>query len=269
MENKVIILDVDGTLLPSNNELDNETISYLKELEKNNTIVLCSARGYHDLSIVHNKIELNGPIISSNGASLDFFDGTPNVTMSIDTKIVKELFLNHQDIIVSAFYSYKNDLFIYNKLEQLSFLYKITENSIIHEGPFNEIDIINPNSVYLILDNNRKNEIYGEIGHKYNDIIQIDEYGHDAKISISILTLKNTNKAYAVLELLMILGKNEADTIIIGDNDADIGMLKLDGITAAMKNATIEAKEAAKYVTEFDNNNQGVMKFLIKLDNMK
>ena len=112
MENKVIILDVDGTLLPSNNELDIETISYLKELEKKNLIVLCSARGYHDLSILHDKIGLTSPIISSNGASLDFFDGTPNVTMAIDQKIIKELFLKYKEIIISAFYSYKNDLFI-------------------------------------------------------------------------------------------------------------------------------------------------------------
>ncbi len=266
MKNKVIILDVDGTLLPSNNELDLQTTSYLQELQNDNLIVLCSARGYHDLSILHDKMGLTGPIISSNGASLDFFDGKPNVTMSIDVKIVKSLFSNHKEIINSAFYSYKNDLFIYNKLDQLSFLYKITESSVIHEGPFDEIEITNPNSIYLILNNNRKEEIYDEVNQKYSDIIQITEYGHDAKISISILTLKNTNKAYAILELLMLLNKKEDETIIIGDNDADIGMLSLNGITAAMKNATMEAKAVAKYVTEFDNNNQGVMKFLKSLD---
>ncbi len=265
MENKVIILDVDGTLLPSNNELDIETISYLKELEKKNLIVLCSARGYHDLSILHDKIGLTSPIISSNGASLDFFDGTPNVTMAIDQKIIKELFLKYKEIIISAFYSYKNDLFIYNKLEQLSFLYKITDNSIIHNGSFDELDLINPNSIYLILNNSLKQEIYEEVKNKYSEIIQINEYGHDAKVSISILTLKNTNKAYAVLELLLLLNKKESDTIIIGDNDADVGMLKLDGITVAMKNGTAEAKAAAKYITEYDNNNQGVMKFLKSL----
>ena len=67
MEGYVIVIDVDGTLLPSSNEIDNDLINELKHFEEKNTIVLASGRGYHDLSLIHQKLNLKGPIISSNG----------------------------------------------------------------------------------------------------------------------------------------------------------------------------------------------------------
>ena len=49
-------------------------------------------------------------------------------------------------------------------------------------------------------------------------------------------------------------------------NYADINMLKLNGITVAMANGIAEAKEAAKYVSEYDNNHNGVTLFLHKIE---
>lgn len=43
-------------------------------------------------------------------------------------------------------------------------------------------------------------------------------------------------------------------------------MLKLNGITVAMANGIAEAKEAAKYVSEYDNNHNGVTLFLHKIE---
>ena len=42
MEGYVIVIDVDGTLLPSSNEIDNDLINELKHFEEKNTIVLAS-----------------------------------------------------------------------------------------------------------------------------------------------------------------------------------------------------------------------------------
>ena len=109
MEGYVIVIDVDGTLLPSSNEIDNDLINELKHFEEKNTIVLASGRGYHDLSLIHQKLNLKGPIISSNGASLDFFDGKTSVTMAIRNEIIKDIFSKNRDIIESAYFSYKQN----------------------------------------------------------------------------------------------------------------------------------------------------------------
>lgn len=265
MEGYIIVLDVDGTLLPSSNEIDNSLITSLHHFEEKNTIVLASGRGYHDLAIIHDKLKLTGPIISSNGASLNFFDGTPNVTMSIRNDIVKDIFTQNRNVIESAFFSYMQKLFIFNKLDKLNFLYKIKPESQIIEGPFDEIDLDHPNSIYFILKNELKENFFSYC-NKYNDEVEVNEFGHDQHISIVTLNLKHTDKAYAILELLLILKKSENKTIIFGDNYADINMLKLNGLTIAMSNAIPEAKAQAKYITDDDNNHNGVINFLYKLE---
>ena len=113
--------------------------------------------------------------------------------------------------------------------------------------------------------NDLKNKFF-ESCKKYEDEIEVNEFGHDRYVSIVTINLKHTDKAYAILELLMILNKKESDTIIFGDNYADINMLKLNGITVAMANGIAEAKEAAKYVSEYDNNHNGVTLFLHKIE---
>ena len=244
MEGYVIVIDVDGTLLPSSNEIDNDLINELKHFEEKNTIVLASGRGYHDLSLIHQKLNLKGPIISSNGASLDFFDGKTSVTMAISCLL------------------YTSDA-----SRGLGDVYKrqIKTESEIIEGPFDEVNLDHPNSVYFILKNDLKNKFF-ESCKKYEDEIEVNEFGHDRYVSIVTINLKHTDKAYAILELLMILNKKESDTIIFGDNYADINMLKLNGITVAMANGIAEAKEAAKYVSEYDNNHNGVTLFLHKIE---
>lgn len=264
MKNRVFVIDIDGTLLPSNNILDEETRIFLYELEKENIVVLASSRGYHDILPLHTSIGLKSPIISNNGGGLHFFDEHQSVYMSISIDKIKDIFKNQKDNIISAFYSFKNKLFIYNRLEILSFLYKINENSEIFEGDFDSIDLINPNNLYFILNNDKKEEFFNYC-KQYEDEIKVFEFGHDKNVSITILSLKNTNKAYAILELLMILNKDEKDLVVFGDGEVDIPMLSLDGTTVAMINAPSDVKSHAKFITDYDNNNQGVMRFIKKI----
>ena len=84
------------------------------------------------------------------------------------------------------------------------FLYKIKTESEIIEGPFDEVNLDHPNSVYFILKNDLKNKFF-ESCKKYEDEIEVNEFGHDRYVSIVTINLKHTDKAYAILELLMIL----------------------------------------------------------------
>lgn len=266
MERRLIVLDVDGTLMPATNQLDIETKNYLNKLEETgNIICLASQRGYHDLSIIHNDLGLKGPVISNNGGSLDFFDGTPSICMAIDNSIIKRLFKETKNVIESAFYSYQNKLFIFNKLDKLSFLYKIKPENQVIEGPFDEVDLDHPNSIYFILKNDLKKQFFDEIDSKYSEEIFYNEYGHDQHVAIVTVALKHTDKSYAILELLMTLGLSEENSIIFGDGEQDVEMLKLQATTFAMLNGCNEAKQAAKKISEFDNNHQGIMIELKKI----
>ena len=54
------------------------------------------------------------------------------------------------------------------------------------------------------------------------------------------------------------LGLPHENTVAVGDQENDIPMIQNAAIGVAMKNSDKKAKEAADYITEHDNNHDGV-----------
>lgn len=67
-----------------------------------------------------------------------------------------------------------------------------------------------------------------------------------------------TSKGSALAELCARLGLDPACAVAVGDEGNDISMLRAAGVGAAMANAIPRVKAAADYVTERDNNHDGV-----------
>ena len=66
-------------------------------------------------------------------------------------------------------------------------------------------------------------------------------------------------------ELLKYYNKTNEDLIFFGDGENDKELLEFAGIGVAMKNAADDVKEVADQVTEFDNDNDGAIKHLLKM----
>lgn len=47
-----------------------------------------------------------------------------------------------------------------------------------------------------------------------------------------------------------------------GDNGNDVDLLASCGYGVAMKNGSAQAKKAAKYISDYSNNEQGVFRFI-------
>lgn len=74
-------------------------------------------------------------------------------------------------------------------------------------------------------------------------------------------TKKNATKENAILHMCKACGITTDDIVAFGDDYADIGMLKLCGTGIAMGNAIDEVKAVADCVTG-DNDNDGIAKYL-------
>ena len=68
---------------------------------------------------------------------------------------------------------------------------------------------------------------------------------------------KGINKGDGVKRLAEVLGVPMENTIAIGDERNDTSMIIAAGVGVAMKNAILEVKECADYVTTLDNNEGG------------
>lgn len=72
------------------------------------------------------------------------------------------------------------------------------------------------------------------------------------------------NKGAAVTELCARLGIDAADAAAVGDEGNDVSMIRTAGLGVAMANGVPAAKEAADYVTERDNNHDGIEEIIHK-----
>lgn len=69
---------------------------------------------------------------------------------------------------------------------------------------------------------------------------------------------RGMNKGEAVKWLCAMLMVDIADAVAVGDMDNDLTMIRAAGIGVAMANGTEQVKAAANYVTQRDNNHDGV-----------
>ena len=66
------------------------------------------------------------------------------------------------------------------------------------------------------------------------------------------------------MELYKLLNIEKNNIISFGDSMNDVPMFEKSGYKIAMKNAKQELKNIADYITEFSNNENGVIEFLKK-----
>lgn len=78
------------------------------------------------------------------------------------------------------------------------------------------------------------------------------------------MTPAGVNKGSAVTALCARLGMDIRDSVAAGDENNDVSMLRAAGVGAAMSNAVPAAKAAADYVTERDNNHDGIEEVIRK-----
>lgn len=75
---------------------------------------------------------------------------------------------------------------------------------------------------------------------------------------------KNVDKAYSLKHLLRILGISRQEIVCCGDSFNDISMIQFAGLGIAMANAQDQLKCVANYVTEYDNDHNGVAEVIEK-----
>ena len=75
---------------------------------------------------------------------------------------------------------------------------------------------------------------------------------------------KNIDKATSLDRMLETVGLKREDAICCGDGYNDISMISYAGVGVAMKNARDEVKQAADYITERTNDEDGLLDVIDK-----
>jgi hypothetical protein len=257
---RLVVTDMDGTLLNKNHDVSERFYKQFEALEKKNIhFVAASGRQYQSilnkLSPIHDKIS----IIGENGGIMQHNNET-NILLSLSKDNVAECIKTLREIdrcyIVLCG---RKAAYIESKDRKFFKLFKnyYSEIKIVQDL----LKVIDDNFLKIAVFHFKSTEkfIY-PYAKDFEDKYQVIVSGQNW-LDISH---KQANKAYALKILQEKMGITPEETIVFGDYNNDLEMLKLAEMSFAMENAHPEVKKIAKYTTK-SNNNEGVEDILEKL----
>lgn len=261
----LIVMDMDGTLLQTNQTIAPKTKALLQELSSyGNVISIASGRPGRSISKYSKALGLSGPFIGYNGALIE---NPYDPSFKPFRKWLK------RDVIIDFLNHFGEDIFANLMLEDDTEQYYLRENDaytyFFHpEGMNHHIGSVLTNlkndvmtCVLELKDTTRKQEIKDYVASHYDNLSI--RYWLDAP-RFGEFHFNDTNKATSVNWLASYYGIDRAHVICFGDAMNDYQMVQSAGVSFAMKNGADELKKVATYVTEFDNNHEGIYHALVK-----
>lgn len=256
---KLLVLDLDKTLLKDDNTISKEDKNAIKKCIKNGiNVSIISGRNeesmrdiIYDLGLQDNiHIGINGAIV------IDYKNGIKDL-FTIDNDIYKYLVEKfNQD--GRSFMPLNKDGYFYKSKDHLYYDVRtwIKEESLI-QGDLDNLKDCYRISVYFKdkedlehLKSYVPNTMYGTIDRNVYDMRPVE-----------------VNKFMGLKELMKYYDVNESQVASIGDQGSDIELLKNTKYSFAVKNAKEIAKKSAKYILNKTNNESAVsemVEFLLK-----
>lgn len=266
MKYKLIAIDMDGTLLNSENKISQRTKNAIKNAQEMGVhIVIATGRILKSALYYADKLNLKTPLVACNGAVV--VDKSRSVisekALSKD-KIRNMIKLAKREEVYFHFYD-KNSFYSDIRSEEvLEFYSEGNEETQIDLVVFKDIEDIIENhdlSVYKFLFVDNKDEKLKGLREKIDKV---------ENISISSSWINNievmeegVSKGRAVEDLCKKLNISPEEVIAIGDNGNDLSMIRFAGLGVAMENGIKRIKEESDYITS-SNDNDGVAKVIEK-----
>ncbi|WP_196593832.1 Cof-type HAD-IIB family hydrolase [Pectinatus sottacetonis] len=264
---KIIISDLDGTLLNDNKTISINNIKAFHAASRQGIYSsIATGRMHFAASFFGRIIGTKVPVISCNGAMIRTINtNEPIFEKYIDDAVTEELlaFFIENNIFCSwyignnrfaPFFSW--DMFPgYRTIKN----FNITEVGANYK-PYskNVTQIVIRSSTKIPL------ELTQSLAEKYKSAIKFQQ---NTGYTIDI-TPPNINKAIGIKQLAAYLNIQKDEIMVLGDGDNDLAMLKYAGISVATGNAIKEAKSAASFTTD-NCNNDGVAKAIYKILKLK
>ncbi len=266
---KLVVLDLDGTLLNDKNKISETTIELVKKLkEKGVKFSIATARLLSSFLDHIKLLDIDIPIISMDGTY---------VANPITNKILLESLIKKNHVLRALNLSEKYSLNV--ALCCHAAIYYTENNSIIkslldkYGADFRLIksyqDCTN-NVIEIIMvseSSDKIRKVHSKMIFPYTFGVQTVFYKSNNHCGIYYLELRKmgANKGKALKKLCNYLQINLNETAVIGDWYNDVPLFHSKAYKVAMANAVPEIKKIANFITNKDNNEEGINEFLYML----
>jgi HAD-superfamily hydrolase, subfamily IIB len=260
---RLLALDIDGTLLTSNNRLDRRTRDAIAYARKKGIIVtLVSERHFHAAAKVARALKLDHPIITHNGAFVSSSIDHPVYTSKIDHSVLVQLteFLETYPCQIQISHE---RLSISNRPRQKNLIAKMTIG--MNEPLFYPVTYVDTLSQYLLENYEGATDVkvklsdtaaLGELEQALRNYFPAIDVSRTAPTDLTLVR-QGTSKFNGLLFFAGQLGIPLHEIVAVGDAAEDAEMITKAGLGVAMRNAPLEVKNGADWITR-SNDMDGV-----------
>lgn len=255
---KLIVTDMDGTLLKSDHSLSSEFKSIYEELKQNNILfVPASGRQYFSIVSYFEDIKNDLAIIAENGTFVTYKNEEIFVD-ELDSNVVHKIIekvrkINGAHLVLAG----KNGAYVESTDKDFLEYFKNYYSKNIQVDDLTKVE--NEKFIKIAI-----NHPEGTEDNVYPLLTEFEEYGLKVVVSGEVwvdIMNKNSNKGVALQNLINKLDISPDEVLAFGDFMNDIEMLQLAKYSYAMENAHPEVKEVAVFSAP-SNNDDGVLQII-------
>ena len=267
---KIIAFDLDGTLYDKHKHIDKDTVHKIIELEQKGIVVgIMTGRFYEELGEVIKILKLreyNGFVASSNGLEIhDFLDGEIKCFTRLSKDEVKELIeeAKKHHMISYVWQNGRYSMFDISFMNGLKKLASVIPFNVHYIRALRETEFEKSISLEVPLYDKVCFAGLPILKLKKSILKQHPEYRfYDVGRLGTELCKKDVGKLEAIQFICRKKNTSIDCVMAFGDNGNDVDLLASCGYGVAMKNGSAQAKKAAKYISDYANNEQGVLRFI-------
>ena len=261
---KLIVTDMDGTLLNDQHEIHPDFWKIEEELTKKGIMFsVASGRQFYNLESKFERIKERMLFFAENG-TLVVHKGQELYVNSLDPEAAKKFIeigrkLEDVQLVLCG----KNSAYVESKDQK--FIEEIQQY-------YQRLEFVE--DLKLVEDTILKVTICEFKGVEANSYHSFKEFNNEYKIAVAgkiflDITSFTANKGDAIKGIQKELNISPDETLVFGDYLNDLEMMQNATYSYAMKNAHPEIINASNYITRFDNNENGVLKTIEQLGLLK
>ncbi len=263
---RLIVSDIDGTLVSGQNVLSELTIQQVKELHRKNVMFsMASQRVHSSIVPLAKELGVKIPFISLNGAMIQDAYGQNLLNKSvIDKKYVERALRLSEESYVKIALCY-NDQIVYTEDNSVikDFMSRLGTTYTLVDSYESYIDNV---LEIIMLGNDKKTikHIQNRMTPPFGLYLKVKYFRSQAFQNVFNLEIvrKNVNKKTGLKMLAKHLNVKKDEVLVFGDWYNDRDLFQFGGTNIALENAVDELKDMADYVTEKTNDEDGVAHFL-------
>ena len=252
MKFKLLVLDVDGTLLNSNREISNRTVATLRKVQQMGIkVALSSGRPASGIKNLVEALDLktyDGYLIVHNGSQVvSARTGEIVFERRIDSSMIPYLEKKSAKLGLTMAY-YEGDEVVSTDISNPHIIDEAQMNGmrLRQEKSLSESMKEWPHEVILVHDDEQV--ILGLEDHMQRHLNGVMDTIHSNPYYLEVVGYQ-VGKSYAMSALVQKLGIEMEYVLAIGDGVADINMLQMAGVGVAMGNASEAVRRCADFTT--------------------